>query len=99
MRKIPLNANTYTELEKQAKIKGLTPDELASKIIVRKATCHDCGLENADDCPNKHLPFDVKAFPCVGCLRNPERNTQLISKDFWNECWTIDENNVPFIER
>jgi hypothetical protein len=100
LRKIPLPADVHAKLEKAAKIKGLTPDELASKIILEKSTCHNCGLESVDDCvQEKHIPADPTKFPCIGCVRNPERNTQLISRDFWNECWTLDEKNLPFIER
>ena len=106
MRKIPLKADVYTKLENTAKIKGLTPDELASKIILEKSTCHNCGLESADDCPKRHIPYDFNVKPCRNCLRNPQiilgpqmGNLKPKQKDFWNECLTLDENNLPFIER
>jgi len=98
MKKIPLSKEAYQHLEVQAKIKGLTTDQLASEIVISKFTCHGCGLE-WENCPRTHEPADPTKFPCVGCVRNPKRNTQLISKDFWDECWSLDENNLPFIER
>jgi len=118
MRKILLKVDVYTKLEDQAKIKGLTTDQLASQIILRKSmTCHDCGLESVDDCvQGKHIPADPTKFPCDYCLRNPEvkRRREIAKKvgkikliklfvredrDRWNECWTLNENNLPFIER
>jgi len=35
-------------------------------------TCHGCGLESADDCPEKHIPADPDLKPCKTCIRNPE---------------------------
>ncbi len=65
-------------------------------------TCHGCGLEDADECPTQHLP-SLQTFPCEKCLRNPEVMKAVESvtqvKDRWNECWAIDAENKPFIER
>jgi len=96
MKRIPLSEETYAKLENSAKIRGLTPEDLAAKIILSKSvekTCHNCGLESADNCPQKHIPADESLEVCAHCLRNPNY------KDRWNECWTLNENNLPFVER
>jgi len=36
LRKIVLTANVYAKLEEKAQAKGLTPDELASQIVLKK---------------------------------------------------------------
>ena len=59
------------------------------RAIVDEETCIGCGLE-AD---GKSGYPSVEMAPCTVCSRNPA------IKDRWNEAWTIDETNIPFIER
>jgi len=71
--------------------------------FMKRRTCHGCGLESADDCPQKHVPFDSEKEPCMSCLRNPEVQGALEefmrTNDFYNEAWTLDTDGKPFIER
>jgi len=88
--KISLPNPVYDRLAERASWLGLTPDELASQIILRKSmNCHGCGLEDADK-PDKPA-LDVP--PCSRCSRNPK------IQDKWNERWTLNEKNQPFIEK
>ena len=75
-----------------------------SEKTVQLKTCHGCGLESADDCPKQHIP-SLEDFPCSHCLRSPYCKSMPPGltkkgspKDYWNECWTLDENKA-FIER
>jgi hypothetical protein len=75
-------------------------EKMASPLLTRvvkvenKKTCHGCGLESTDDCPNKHTPaIDRSEEPCCWCVRNPQ------FRDCWDERWTLDENGKAFIEK
>jgi len=99
-----LKADVYAKLENTAKIKGLTPEQLASQIILRKSkSCHGCGLE-WENCPTTHEPATPDKFPCNLCSRNPVFPQQMNFKgtdvkDRWSELWTLDADGKPFIER
>ena len=89
---INLPEKTYEKLEYAAKQRHLTPEQLASRIVLENAlrrSCIGCGLEAED----KSGHPSVETAPCVACSRNPA------IKDRWNEAWTTDEGNIPFIER
>jgi methionyl-tRNA synthetase len=63
--------------------------------------CHGCGLESADDCPERHMPT-LESYPCEECIRNPEVREALENflrtSDHYNEAWALNENNKPIIE-
>jgi len=67
----------------------------------KRKTCHGCGLESADDCPQKHIP-SIEGYPCEECVRNPEvieaLENFLATQDHFNEAWCLDEKNRPIIE-
>ena len=58
-KKIPLPKNVYAKLEKAAKAEGLTPDEKASQIILKKTKSKAKEPTKSEE---KKAAFPVKAF-------------------------------------
>jgi len=62
----------------------------------RKKTCHNCGLENIEECEafSMHKPLIPLKLPCRICQRNPVTCGWY---DMFSVKWDFDENGDPAI--